>query len=58
VDRWDIEQITRAESAPLREAPPQWEESILRRPRTEDETDRLGRMLVQRMMEAGVVEPL
>ena len=47
----EILRLTRTE----REAPSL---SVLHRPVSEDEIDRIGRQIVSRLLEAGVIEPL
>lgn len=58
MNRTDIEAVVRREEAAMYRSAPAPTENILRRPRREDTVDSMGRLLVQRMIEAGVVEPL
>ena len=59
MDRNSIENITRGEFQQLT-TPHSKKESftVIRRPATEDEIDRIGRQIVRRLLEAGVTEPL
>lgn len=58
MNRTDIEAIVHREEGAMYRSAPEPSERVLRRPHREDSVDRMGRMLVQRMIEAGVVEPL
>ncbi|MBP3300635.1 MAG: hypothetical protein J6M34_03935 [Clostridia bacterium] len=58
MNRIEIMQIAGTELSRLTKSSPSERETVFRRPSHEDEIDRLGRKLVKRMMEAGVIEPL
>lgn len=53
----EITKVARGEFAAMMPTASQRSLRVLRRPSSVDETDRLGRELVRRMMEAGVTEP-
>ena len=57
MNRREIMQIAAGELSDLKKTEEANGEIVFRRPTPEDEIDRLGRQLVKRMMEAGVIEP-
>lgn len=57
MNRREIMQIAENELSRLGKTEERSGETVFRRPSSEDEIDRLGRQLVKRMMEAGVIEP-